>query len=155
MRKCEDCVYYDELKTEQPCCGCVDFCNFECNHPTEKGGELCKHFERQEENKNLEYKLLGVMHFVDKWLDGAELEQDEVNRAATMREKTLQIMEKQQVEIERLRKEVNLVSIQFQDLQERYEEAQTEIAQWKEEANRYQRLWCMAIEDIDDIEGGE
>ena len=37
--KCEDCVYYDELKTEQPCCGCVDFVNFECGHPTEKGGE--------------------------------------------------------------------------------------------------------------------
>ena len=37
--KCEDCVYYDELKTEQPCCGCVDFVNFECDHQTEKGGE--------------------------------------------------------------------------------------------------------------------
>ena len=36
--KCEDCVYYDELKTEQPCCGCVDFVNFECDHPTEKCG---------------------------------------------------------------------------------------------------------------------
>lgn len=35
--KCEDCVFYDELDTEQPCCGCVDFVNFECNHPTEKG----------------------------------------------------------------------------------------------------------------------
>ena len=33
----------------------------------------------------------------------------------------------QKIEIERLRKEVNLVSIQFQDLQERYEEAQAEI----------------------------
>ena len=62
---------------------------------------------------------------------------------------------RQQEEIERLRKEVNLVSIQFQDLQERYEEAQIEIEQWKEEANRYQRLWCMAIEDIDDIETAE
>ena len=38
MRKCEDCVYYGELKTEQPCCGCVDFVNFERDHPTEKGG---------------------------------------------------------------------------------------------------------------------
>lgn len=64
----------------------------------------------------------------------------------------LDLINRQQAEIERLRKEVNLVSIQFQDLQERYEEAQTEIAQWKEEANRYQRLWCMAIEDIDDVE---
>ena len=37
--KCEDCVFYDEQQTEQPCCGCVDFVNFECAHPTEKGGE--------------------------------------------------------------------------------------------------------------------
>lgn len=44
------------------------------------------------------------MHSVDKWLDGYELKQDEVNRAATMREKTLQITEKQQAEIERLQK---------------------------------------------------
>ncbi len=41
----------------------------------------------------LEYTLLGVMHSVDKWLDGDELEQDEVNRAITMREKTLRIVE--------------------------------------------------------------
>ena len=37
--KCEDCVFYDELETEQPCCGCVDFVNFEADHPAEKGGE--------------------------------------------------------------------------------------------------------------------
>ena len=37
--RCEGCVYYDEKQTEQPCCGCVDFVNFECDHPTEKGGE--------------------------------------------------------------------------------------------------------------------
>lgn len=64
----------------------------------------------------------------------------------------LNLINRQQAEFERLRKEVNLVSIQFQDLQERYEEAQNEIAQWKEEANRYQRLWCIAIDDVDDIE---
>ena len=52
---------------------------------------------------NLEYTLLGVMHFVDKWLDGNELKQDEVNRADTMRHKTLQIIEEQQAEIERLK----------------------------------------------------
>lgn len=39
--------------------------------------------------------------------------------------------ENQKAEIERLQKEVNLVSIQFQDLQERYEEAQTEIERLK------------------------
>ena len=55
---------------------------------------------------------------------------------------------RQQAENKRLEKEVNLVSIQFQDLQERYEEAQAEIEQWKEEANRYQNLWCIATDDI-------
>ena len=60
----------------------------------------------QKENDDLFYKLQGVMWSVDKWLDGKELEQDEVNRAITMREKTLQIVEKQQAEIERLSKTV-------------------------------------------------
>ena len=32
---------------------------------------------QQAKIENLEYKLLGVMHFVDKWLDGAELEREE------------------------------------------------------------------------------
>lgn len=50
--------------------------------------------------------LEGVMHFVDKWLDGAELEKDEVNRAITMREKTLQIVEKLTEENERLKARV-------------------------------------------------
>lgn len=27
--KCEKCVYWDEFENEQPCCGCVDGCNFE------------------------------------------------------------------------------------------------------------------------------
>ena len=40
-----------------------------------------------------DYEILGIMHFVDKWLDGKELEQDEVNRASTMREKTLRLVE--------------------------------------------------------------
>lgn len=55
------------------------------------------------ENDELFYKLQGVMWSVDKWLDGNELKQDEVSRATTMREKTLQITEKQQAEIESLR----------------------------------------------------
>lgn len=48
---------------------------------------------QQAENDDLSYKLTGVMHSVDKWLDGDELKQDEVNRAATMREKTLRLIE--------------------------------------------------------------
>jgi hypothetical protein len=51
------------------------------------------------EIRSLEYTLLGVMHFVDKWLEGEELEQDEVSRAITMREKTLRIIENLQAEI--------------------------------------------------------
>lgn len=47
----------------------------------------------------LEYALLGVMHSVDKWLEGEELNQDEVNRAATMREKTMRIVEGYQAQI--------------------------------------------------------
>ena len=37
--KCDDCVYFDELETEQPCCCCVDGVNFEEIEPTEKDGE--------------------------------------------------------------------------------------------------------------------
>lgn len=47
----------------------------------------------QAERDQLEYILLGVMHFIDKWLDNDELKQNEVNRAATMREKVLKLLE--------------------------------------------------------------
>ncbi len=55
----------------------------------------------------LTYTIMGIMHSVDKWLDGDDLKKDEVTRAATMREKTLQITEKQQAEIENLKKFCN------------------------------------------------
>lgn len=58
---------------------------------------------QQEEIDTLTHTLLGVMHSIDKWLDGAELEQDEVNRAATMREKTLRIAKEKQAEIEKIK----------------------------------------------------
>ena len=58
----------------------------------------------QTENDDLFYKLTGVMWFVDKWLEGKELKQDEVNRASLMREKTLEITEKQEEEIKKLKK---------------------------------------------------
>ena len=41
----------------------------------------------------LELTLAGVMWNVDKWLDGDELNQDPVNRAITMREKILYLLE--------------------------------------------------------------
>lgn len=59
-----------------------------------------------EELNKKEYLILGIMHSVDKWLDDKELEQDEVNRAATMREKTLRIVEKKDREINDLRNEL-------------------------------------------------
>ena len=55
----------------------------------------------QADKEKLEYILMGVMHSVDKWLEGEELNHDETNRAIIMREKTLQIVEKQQAEIRR------------------------------------------------------
>lgn len=64
------------------------------------GGSLGRHAGIMDEAADtimaLEYTIIGIMHAVDKWLEGPELEQDEVNRAATMREKTLQIVEKLQ-----------------------------------------------------------
>lgn len=61
------------------------------------------------ENEDLLYKLSGVMHSVDKWLDGDELEADEVQRACIMRERTLEISEKQQAEIERCLHSIKLL----------------------------------------------
>lgn len=53
----------------------------------------------------------------------------------------IDLINRQQAEIERLQKEVNLVSIQFQDLQERYEEAQTEIERLEEESSDKERAY--------------
>ena len=37
--KCEECVFFDELDTEQPCCCCFNNIHFEeYDHSTEKGG---------------------------------------------------------------------------------------------------------------------
>ena len=68
----------------------------------------------EEKVKNLEYTLIGVMHSVDKWLEGDELNQHEVKRAIRMREKVLQIIEKQQAEIDKLKTEtVEALEIQI------------------------------------------
>lgn len=60
-------------------------------------GKLCKLNQAAKEAADMlehqAYIILGIMHSVDKWLDGKELNQDEVNRAATMREKVLRIIE--------------------------------------------------------------
>lgn len=74
------------------------FCS-KCGRPLK--AELSRNYVPKSEVDKLEYTLLGVMHSVDKWLDGEELEQDEVNRAATMREKTLRIIENAKIEVAR------------------------------------------------------
>lgn len=66
------------------------------------------HEAQQKKINDLEYTLLGVMHSVDKWLEGDELNQDEVNRAAAMREKTLKIIEDATREVDFLRTAKNL-----------------------------------------------
>ena len=98
----------DEIKKVLECCikddcdNCPDtFGNCEHNAMV---NALAYINQLETEKRNLEYTLLGVMHFVDKWLDENELKQDEVNRADIMRHKTLQIIEEQQAEIEKLKK---------------------------------------------------
>ena len=66
--------------------------------------------EQQKEISSLEYTLMGVMHSVDKWLDGDELKQDEINRAATMREKTLKLVEVRDKKVIRLK---NLMELEI------------------------------------------
>lgn len=53
-------------------------------------------------------------------------------------------------EIERLQKEVNLVSIQFQDLQERYGEAQAKIEKLKDANNTFEKAFHIQEQDIKD-----
>lgn len=65
----------------------------------------CADVVPKSEVDKLEYTLTGVMHSVDKWLDGDELEQDEVNRAITMREKTLRIIEELALKNHQLKEE--------------------------------------------------
>lgn len=81
----------------------------------------------EKEHRNLEYTLLGVMHSVDKWLDGDELEQDEVNRAITMREKTLRIIENLRAEI------VNKIFDELADMTEVNEFQDPEFGKWSEQ----------------------
>jgi DNA repair exonuclease SbcCD ATPase subunit len=87
-----------------------------------------KTIEKQEkEIEKQQYILMGVMHSVDKWLDGDELKQDEVNRAATMREKTLQITEKQQADIEKLNVELVGMRGACESYKMHYDKAQAEM----------------------------
>lgn len=96
------------------------------------------------ENKDLFYKLTGVMHSVDKWLEGDELKQNEVQRACTMREKTLRIVEQQITDNERLldridqqvtiignlELEVDAMRGAANPYKMHYEKAQAEVEKW-------------------------
>ena len=86
---------------------------------------------QQAEIEKQQYILMGVMHSVDKWLDGDELKQDEVNRATTMREKTLQITEKQSAEIEKLNVELVGMRGACESYKMHYDNAQAEIERLK------------------------
>lgn len=81
---------------------------------------------QKEQIDDLSYTLAGVMLSVDKWLEGDELKQDEVNRAFIMREKTLQIIESQQAEIEKQRKEAQILRDEIIKLQTKIEIVKTE-----------------------------
>ena len=106
MARCEECLHY-ELCSYNTYEQAKYFGRDKEIYITIKNNTACKFFKptadvapRSEVDK-LEYTLLGVMHSVDKWLEGEELEQDEVNRAITMREKTLQIIENTKSEVAR------------------------------------------------------
>ena len=93
---------------------------------------------QQEEIDKLTYNLWGVMHSVDKWLDSTELEQDELNRSVTMREKTLRIVEEKQAEIERLKIENQAFRSAANSYKLHYNEARTEAV--KEFADRLKEV---------------
>ena len=63
----------------------------------------------------------------------------------------LDLINRQKTEVERLQKEVNLVSIQFQDVQERYEEAQTEIERLKHENNSMREDITQSVKELKNL----
>lgn len=91
-------------ETTEFCTGCPFIENGGCKQSSLLKLALALIRELTEERDQLDLTLAGVMHFVDKWLDGDELKQaDEVSRVITMREKTLRIVEKLTEENERLK----------------------------------------------------
>lgn len=102
----------------------------------------------QTENNDLFYKLAGVMHSVDKWLEGDELKQDEVNRAATMREKTLRTVESLQAENEQFDKkvetEIDKLNAEKNDVMYHKDqikaESYKEFAEWLKEGELYMQV---------------
>ena len=77
----------------------------------------------------IERTLLGVMHSVDKWLEGDELKQDEVNRAIAMREKTLRIVESARNDVEEYKHNWQKIHDSYTaDCAEHYNKGRSEVA---------------------------
>ena len=154
-KECNTCPCYDDIECGEMLIGyTIDLIN-----------------RQKAEIERLEYVLMGVMHSVDKWLEGDELKQDEVNRAATMREKTLQMLEDSQdghirtaaekdAEIDKLKAEIeNLdrANIQLMAiLQTAQSEARKEYAERLKKKATYYRCrdgikYAVSIADIDNL----
>ena len=93
----ECCHTHEGYCTECPYLG-LEFCILTLNNDIS-----CMMQRQKSEIERLTLTFAGVMHFVDKWLDGEELDKDEVTRAATMREKTLSIVEGLQAQLKTAR----------------------------------------------------
>lgn len=105
---CENCCNFDkehiQMDGQAKCklTGTLAYC--------EESGKDCKCFNVPAEKGDLEHVLMAVMHSVDKWLEGDELKHNEATRAAIMREKTLQIIEKEQAKVKKLQEELEIKS---------------------------------------------
>ena len=105
------------------------------------------------ENDDLYYKLLGVMHSVDKWLEGKELEQDEVNRAATMREKTLQIVEKLEAVLLKKEDTMQLLNKEHQNTVDELQKAKAEnerLNELLERENEKYQITMTALKEVNE-----
>ena len=120
MARCLDCIHFDVCDTDR--------------RERERRYEQCGDFLHKDDlvpkfvADNLEYTLIGVMHSVDKWLEGDELYQDEVNRAITMREKTLRLIEEAELLAEKLGRDVDVKLKYILELEAKLENAKTEVA---------------------------
>lgn len=103
---------------------------------------------REEE---LDLTLAGVMHSVDKWLDGNDLVEHLVVRAATAREKVLKIIEELEQENARLTERLNLCRETLSQSLDKVVLQEAEIAHLTErltEADRLLRkVYCGVIRD--------
>lgn len=130
------------IKKALECCGEEIICGVENGEKTYyvSFAEILDFInELTEKKKNLEYTLAGVMHSVDKWLDGAELEQDEVNRAITMRDKTLRLCETLDCMIDNLRDDIDELTAENERLRAIPEQLFKEMSERMVEERKIER----------------